>query len=126
MHEFCSKAEKNPITMSKRIFILLPALLFCLAASGQTVYSTEWKSEAKVKVYVTEYKSEADLIVYKTEWKSEAKDNKGLWYFTQWKSEAKKTIYFTEWKSEADLIIFFTEYKSEAGWKKKSKMHLMY
>ena len=126
MHEFCSEAEKNPITMSKRIFILLPALLFCLAASGQTVYSTEWKSEAKVKVYVTEYKSEADLIVYKTEWKSEAKDNKGLWYFTQWKSEAKKTIYFTEWKSEADLIIFFTEYKSEAGWKKKSKMHLMY
>ena len=27
---------------------------------------------------------------------------------------------------QADLIIYFTEYKSEAGWKKKSKMHLMY
>ena len=99
--------------MLKRILFLLPALLFCLAASGQTVYSTEWKSEAKVKVYVTEYKSEADLVVYKTEWKSEAKENKGIWYFT-------------EWKSEADLVIYFTEYKSEAGWRKKSKMHLMY
>ena len=75
---------------------------------------------------MTEYKSEADLIVYKTEWKSEAKDNNGIWFFTKWKSEAKKTIYFTDWKSEADLIIYFTEYKSEAGWKKKSKKHLMY
>ena len=38
--------------MLKKIFILLPALLFCMAASGQVVYNTEWKSEAKVKVYV--------------------------------------------------------------------------
>ena len=113
MHEFCSTIAKTQIPMLKKIFILLPALLFCAAASGQTVYSTEWKSEAKVKVYVTE-------------WKSEAKDNNGIWFFTKWKSEAKKTIYFTYWKSEADLIIYFTEYKSEAGWKKKSKKHLMY
>ena len=126
MHEFCSTIAKTQIPMLKKIFILLPALLFCVVVSGQTVYSTEWKSEAKVKVYVTEYKSEADLIVYKTEWKSEAKDNNGIWFFTKWKSEAKKTIYFTDWKSEADLIIYFTEYKSEAGWKKKSKKHLMY
>ena len=56
--------------MLKRLSILLPALLLCVAASAQVVYSTDWKSEAKVKVYVTQYKSEADLIVYKTEWKS--------------------------------------------------------
>ena len=98
------------ITMLKRLFILIPALLLCAAASAQIVYSTDWKSEAKVKVYVTEYKGEADLIVYKTEWKS----------------EAKKAIYFTSWKSEADIIVYFTEYKGEAGWKKKSKKHIMY
>ena len=114
------------ITMLKRLFILIPALLLCAAASAQIVYSTDWKSEAKVKVYVTEYKGEADLIVYKTEWKSEAKDNEGIWYFTQWKCEAKKAIYFTSWKSEADIIVYFTEYKGEAGWKKKSKKHIMY
>ena len=38
-------------------------IFFSLGAKAQVVYSTDWKSEAQVKVYVTEYKSEADLIV---------------------------------------------------------------
>ena len=49
-----------------------------------------------------------------------------MWYFTQFKGEAKKTIYFTDFKGEADLIVYFTEFKGEAGWRKKSKKHLMY
>ena len=85
--------------MKRLIFIVI--IIFCgLNARAQVVYSTDWKSEAQVKVYVTEYKSEADLIVYKTNWKSEVDAGKGIWYFTQ--------------------------YKSEAGWRKKSKQHQMY
>jgi hypothetical protein len=30
------------------------------------------------------------------------------------------------YKSDADLVIYFTNYKSEAGWRNKSKQHLMF
>ena len=105
-------------------------LLFLVTMAGslhaQRVYSTNYKSEADVKVYVTEYRSEADIIVYKTKYKSEATDNKGIWYFTEYRSEAKKIIYFTDYRSEADIKVYFTQYKSEAGWKDKSKQHILY
>ena len=53
----------------KKILITLVLALIGVAASGQVVYSTDYKSEAQVKVYVTKYKSEADLVVYKTTYK---------------------------------------------------------
>jgi hypothetical protein len=95
-------------------------------SSAQIINSTEWKSDAHVKVYVTEWKSDADLIVYKTKWKSDAKKNEGIWFFTEWKSDADKKIFFTDWKSEADVIIYFSEYKSDAGWKNAAKKHWFY
>ena len=52
--------------------------------------------------------------------------NEGKWYFCKYKSDAKKKIYFTKYKSDANLVIYFSKYKSDAGWKNKSKQHLMY
>lgn len=123
--------QKNLCFMNKKaifsaaiIFIMLSTSAF--TAKAQVVYSTDWKSDADVKVFVTEWKSDADLIVYKTTWKSDADKNDGIWFFTEWKSDAKKIIYFTEWKSDADVIVYFTDYKSDAGWQKKTKQHLFY
>ena len=84
----------------KKLLITLVLALIGVAASGQTVYSCDYKSDAQVKVYVTKYKSDADLVVYKTNYKSDADANKGIWYFVK--------------------------YKSDAGWKNNSKKHLMY
>ena len=41
----------------KKILIILVLALIGVAASGQTVYSCDYKSDAQVKVYVTKYKS---------------------------------------------------------------------
>lgn len=105
-------------------------LFFCLyslsSMKAQTVYSVEYKSDAKVKVFVASYKSDADLVVYKCSYKSDATGNDGLWYFTSYKSDAKFPVYFCDYKSDADLIIFFADYKSDAGWKNTSKKHLLY
>ena len=120
-----NRRKDEGLQMSTVIVIAVLALIG-VAASGQVVYSTDYKSEAQVKVYVTKYKSEADLVVYKTTYKSEADANKGIWFFTNYKSEAKKKIWFTDYKSEADIVVYFTTYKSEAGWKKNSKKHMMY
>ena len=104
----------------KKILITLVLALIGVAASGQTVYSCDYKSDAQVKVFVTKYKSDADLVVYKTNYKSDADANKGIWHFVKYKSDAKKKIYFV------DLVVFFTDYKSDAGWRNNSKKHLMY
>ena len=110
----------------KKILITLVLALIGVAASGQTVYSCDYKSEEQVKVYVTKYKRAADLVVYKNKHKSDADANKGIWYFVKYKSDAKKKIYFVDYKSDADLVVYFTDYKSDAGWKNNSKKHLMY
>jgi len=63
----------------KTIFTLFSFLIFSsISGFAQIVFSSDWKSEADVKVFVTEWKSEADLIVYSTEWKSEAGQNNGI------------------------------------------------
>lgn len=33
---------------------------------------------------------------------------------------------FVDYESRADLKVFFVEYESRAGWRKKSKQHLLY
>ena len=37
-----------------------------------------------------------------------------------------QTVYSCEYTSDADVKVYVTEYKSDAGWKNKSKQHLMY
>ena len=43
----------------KKILITLVLALIGVAASGQVVYSTDYKSEADIVIYFTTYKSEA-------------------------------------------------------------------
>ena len=33
---------------------------------------------------------------------------------------------FVDYESRADLKVFFVEYESRAGWRNKSKQHLLY
>jgi hypothetical protein len=112
------------------IGIILSSVIWVLVgvvpAFAQTVYSCRYKSDADVVVYVADYKSQADLVVYKCGYRSDASGNKGLWYFVDQRSSAKKKIYFTEYRSDADLVVYFATYKSDAGWKNKSKEHLLY
>ena len=42
------------------------------------------------------------------------------------KRRADKTIFFVDYESRADLKIFFVDYESRAGWRNKSKQHLLY
>ena len=117
---------KSFCNMKKLIIALCIALFGAVAASAQTVYAVQYKSDADVKVYVAKYKSDADLVVYKCKYKSDAEGNKGLWHFVNYKSDAKKKIFFVDYKSDADIVIFFCDYKSDAGWRNNSKMHYMY
>ena len=114
------------LEIMKRLFISMLMVMAVTAIKAQAVYSCEYTSDADVKVYVSDYKSDADLVVYKCDYKSDARGNEGLWYFCKYKSDAKKKIYFTKYKSDAHLVIYFSKYKSDAGWKNKSKQHLMY
>ena len=44
----------------------------------------------------------------------------------KYESRADKTVFFVDYESRADLKIFFVEYESRAGWRNKSKQHLLY
>lgn len=83
--------------MKKLFFILLFAgtgIIISGTSQAQVIYSTQWKSDADVKVYVSQWKSEADLVVYKTNWKSEATGNNSIWFFTEWKSDAPTGLFY--------------------------------
>ena len=110
----------------KGIFLKIIWILGSYIAFSQAVFSTDYNSQAEVKVYVVDYASQADLKVFKVDHPSQAKDNKGLWYFVEYKSHSDKTIFFVEYPSQADLLIYFVDYKSQAGWSDKKLMHLMY
>ena len=44
----------------------------------------------------------------------------------KYESRADKKIYFVDYESRADLKVFFVDYESRAGWRNKSKQHLLY
>ena len=56
---------------TRTLLIAFLCIAGALAANGQTVYVTEWKTEANKVVYVTDMPAEADILVFKTEWKSD-------------------------------------------------------
>lgn len=80
----------------RSIIILFAAILATAAVKAQVVYSTNYKSDAQVKVYVVKSSSDADLVVYKTTYKSDADGNNGVWFFTTYQSDAKKKIFFVD------------------------------
>lgn len=110
----------------KNFTLLVGFLLLAAITSAQSVFITNYDSQAEVKVFVVDYESQADLLVYKAKYKSEAIGNEGLWHFVQYQSQAQKKIFFVKYKSQADLLIYFTPYKSKAGWRNKQKQQLMF
>ncbi len=113
--------------MAKYTFLLTFTLISVFSfAKAQTIFSVDYANQADFKVYVVDYASQADLLVNKVKHKSHVKDNQGLWFFVDYKSQAEKSIFFVEYQSQADLLIHFVDYKSQAGWKTKSKKHILY
>ena len=52
--------------------------------------------------------------------------NEGHWHFVEYESRADKKVFFVDYESRADLKVFFVDYQSRAGWRNKSKQHLLY
>ena len=69
----------------KLFFFLLNIFLFTTITSAQSVFITNYDSQAEVKVFVVDYESQADLLVYKAKYKSEAIGNEGLWHFVKYR-----------------------------------------
>jgi len=52
-------------------------LTLTLPLQAQSIYITEQRVEADVKVYVTKHRTDADLIVFKATYEFDAKGNNG-------------------------------------------------
>jgi hypothetical protein len=111
--------------MYKYLFSLVIVLYFTNTFS-QTIYTTDYESQADVTVYVVDYESQCDLKVHKVDYESQAGNNDGTWFFVEYESQADKKIYFVNYESQADLKIYFVDYESQAGWRKNAKKYLMY
>ena len=114
--------------MSKKIILPL-VVFFALAFSsnvvfGQKIFKGKYESQADLKVYVVDYESQCDLKVYHVKYESQASKD-GLWYAVEYESQADKKVYFVYYESQADLKIYYVDYESQAGWKNKSKAHLL-
>lgn len=119
--------QTQSILMKKILSITAFFFLLGVCASGlkaQSVYSVKYESQADISVYEVDYESQADLLVYKVDYESQA-DEDGLWYYVDYESQADKTIYFVDYESQADLKIYYVKYESQAGWKNRSKSHLL-
>ena len=64
--------------------------------------------------------------MYKVSSDYKAGENNGKWFFTNADYKADKKIYFVNSAYKSDLKIYFVEYAYKAGWKNKSKIHLLY
>ena len=100
--------------------------LVSLNSSAQKIFSVDYESRADIKVFVVDYESRADLLVYREDYESRATGNEGRWFFVDYESRADKSVFFVDYESRADLKIYFVDYESRAGWRNKSKQHLLY
>ncbi|HAH60331.1 MAG TPA: hypothetical protein DCL86_19525, partial [Bacteroidales bacterium] len=53
-------------------------------------------------------------------------NTEGRWFFVDNRYDANKKIWFADNRYDADLLIFFVNNRYDAGWRNKSKMHLVY
>ena len=115
-------------TCALHSFFCLPCFhgLFSRIRRRSKIFSVDYESRADVKVFVVDYESRADLLVYKEDYESRAEGNDGHWFFVKYESRADKKVYFVDYESRADLKVFFVDYESRAGWRNKSKQHLLY
>ena len=47
-------------------------------------------------------------------------------FSVKYSNQSDVKVYVVEYENQCDLKIFFVKYKNQAGWKDKSKQHLMY
>ena len=47
-------------------------------------------------------------------------------YSVDYSNQSDVKVFVVEYENQCDLKIFFVKYKNQAGWKDKSKQHLMY
>jgi len=123
-HHFCEKTVKIP-PMKRTILFLLLILFTSLNTKAQLFFSCENRYDADFKVFIVENRYDADLLVYKVENRYDV-DKDGRWFFVENQYDADKKIWFAENRYDADLLIFFVENRYDAGWKKRSKIHLIY
>lgn len=109
-----------------RIFCAFLFCLFCINSQSQNIFSADYSNQADVTVFVVEYENQCDLKVFKVEYANQAKGNQGLWYFVDYSNQADKKIFFTEHGNQSELKVFFVKYSNQAGWRNKSKQHLLY
>ena len=81
--------------MRNLLFVVFVALAPFVKA--QSIFSTQYESQAEVTVFVVDYESQADLLVHKV-----------------------------KYASQADIKIFFVDYESKAGWNNKKLIHHFY
>ena len=93
-------AVVKPLTIMRiRKTAIAGAVMLASAMSvhAQKVYSTNAEYNADVKVYVVDREYQADIVVFRT-----------------------------DKEYNADLKVYFTDKEYRAGWKNRSKRHLMY
>jgi len=103
---------------------ILLTLTFPLQA--QSIFITEQRVEADVKVFVTKHRTDADLIVFKATYQFDAKGNEGRWYFVDYEFESDKIVHFVKYRSDSDVKIFYSPYKTDAKWRNSEKKKLFH
>jgi hypothetical protein len=127
MRSFESNPPK-PINILSVMRYTFAFILFfgALSSQAQNVLSAQYANQADVAVFVVDYENQCDLKVFKVDYANQAKGNEGLWYFVDYANQADHKIFFAEYGNQSDLKIFFVPYKNQAGWRNKSKQHLLY
>lgn len=108
------------------LFTALWWLLLLIPDTGmaQKVFKVPYESQADLKVFIVPYESQADLLVYFVKYESQATKD-GLFYAVKYESQADFRLFFVDYESQANLKIYIVEYESQAGWRNKSKQHLL-
>jgi hypothetical protein len=119
------KAVGRKVVSAKHLLVFFLFFLPNIAFS-QKVFSVDYANQSDLKVYVVEYENQCDLKVHKVKYSNQVDGNKGLWYFVDYSNQADKKIYFVDYANQSDLKIYFVKYKNQAGWRNKSKQHLLY
>jgi len=90
------------------LFVLIP-----FYSISQKVYSVDYANQADIKVFEVQYENQCDLKVFKVDNPNQVDGNRGLWHFV-------------DYANQSELKVFFVQYQNQAGWREKSKQHLIY
>ena len=105
-----------------RILLVFSFMAVAPIASGQTVYSTDYHSEADIVIYYTDYKTAADLLLYISSSQTEANQDlcDGIWYVARYKLESAFSYRVTEYRSRADIFVYRVSNKNQASANQKA------